>query len=366
MPIVGEQIAQLFETGVAGETFTVYDTLIDGVHTPWVLTIVDEGDGFYSYHYLPDAPGSYSWSAIGSASGRVTINFEVDRLDGVVVTLPAPGSGRVSLNRLVEQVALRSQDLVQAIATRDEVGTLTFTDVNNLIEDHAFYAGMELHLTNGPNLGLLRRIADSAYDTGTLSWEQPIYTPVTLGTTANIYNRAGLGHTYQEYKNAINMVIRELGTNAMTRVTVPLDIPASGSPSVELDGEVIAKVCRVSYTDAAGTTQSFRRNKRHGWWAQNGDSSLTFTGNALGIASSGNSPLLAHGYARATELERGIDTTFIDSEWLVETAAGLLQNANPDNAGNLAPGQYLRNRADAMRGKLATPFDANCVSVGGW
>ena len=212
--------------------------------------------------------------------------------------------------------------------------------------------------------GITRRITDSDYSSGRLSWTLGANAPVLVGERINLYNRSGLGHLYLEYKNAINMCIREIGGNVMARVEVPLaTLPSFTSPAIALDPALIAKVCRFSYLCEIGRV-SLRRNRRNGWWADNGSTTVNFNGNSLGVVANSTPPLIAHGYVRPVELVNGTDATFVDAEWLVETAAGMLQNANPDNAGNLAPGQYLRNRADAMRGKLATPFDANCVSVG--
>ena len=364
MATVGETISEVWETGVVGETFATHMALINGMEAAWEPTFTEIGDGFYTYTLIPEVPGFYSWSGEGSGSGPFTINIEVDPF--AAVTPPTPGTpvGTTTLDRLVEHVALRSMDLIQATATRNEVGLQTFTDVNNLIEDNAFFAGMELHFTTGPNAGLTRRIAYSEYDSGTLSWELPVFAPVLVGTEINIYNRSGLGHLYKEYKNALNMVIREVGGNVMQRIDVEVAVlPDSWQPVITLDPNTISKVCRISYLDCSGVRQSLRRNRHHGWWSDHGSGQVTLTGNAIGIVTSSTPPLKAHGYLKPQELRNGTDATFIDPEWLVETAAGLLQNANPDNAGNLAPGQYLRNRADAMRGKMATPFDANCVSV---
>ena len=186
---------------------------------------------------------------------------------------------------------------------------------------------------------------------------------VSAATEVNLYNRSGLGHTYREYKQALNQVIREVGSNVMQRVEIDCPtLPGSSDPTVILDPTQISKVCRFSYLGPVGRV-SVRRNRQNGWWSDHGTGVVSFTGADLGVVSYSTPPLKAYGYLKAQELRSGSDSTFIDPEWLVETAAGLLQNANPDNAGNLAPGQYLRNRADAMRGKMATPFDANCVSV---
>jgi hypothetical protein len=367
MATVGETISEVFETGVTGETFTPSFVQINGVDAVWDPNITELSGGFYKYSFVPEVPGFYSWSGLGSASGPLTINIEIDPAEaGAAVPPVSPGTpfGHYTLNDLIEHVALRSMDLVQASATSNADDNLTFSDLNNLIEDHAFYAGMEIYFKSGANAGLTRRVADSNYDTGLLSWELGITTPILFGDEINLYNRSGLGHTYREYRQALNMCIREVGGNVMQRVAVDLPLPSWDNPAVSLDPAAIAKVCRISYTDATGARQSLRRNRRNGWWAEHGVGTVTFTGAALGVVSYSTPPLQAHGYARATELLLPTDATFIDAEWLVETAAGLLQNANPDNAGNLAPGQYLRNRADAMRGKMATPFDANCVSVG--
>lgn len=368
MPIVGEVISEVFETGIVGESFALVRSLLDGAPFAWNPQIVEQGNGFYAYTYQADRPGFYSWAGEASASGAISINFEVNPVAEEPVVPPPPPVvigpyGRYSLDGLIEEVALRSMDLVQAVATEDAGDLTSFIDANALIEDNAFFAGMEIHLTSGTNAGQTRRVANSYYDNGQLVWAVPLAVPVVAGDSANLYNRSGLGHLYREYKNAINQVIRELGPNAMRRVDLELlTLPTSTAPSVELDPALIAKVCRFSYQTALGRV-SLRRNKRNGWWADNGATAVTFTGNGLGAVSNSSPPLIAHGYQRAAELVNGDDRTFIDSEWLVETAAGLLQNANPDNAGNLAPGQYLRNRADAMRGKMATSFDANCVSV---
>lgn len=365
MATVGETISEVFDTGATGESFTVEETLIDGSPVGWTPLFAEIGGGIYVYTYTPTVPGHYSWSGFGSQSGTLTINFEVDPVIGVSPATPGLPVGYTTLDQLVEHIALRSMDLIEATATEDATDLKTFTDRNALIEDNAFFAGMEMHIVTGPNAGLRRRIADSSYATGTLSWEQPITTPITLGTEINIYNRSGLGHLYQEYVNAINMVIREVGNNVMQRVAIDVPvIPPSSQPAITLDANTISKVCRISYVDGAGMRSSLRRNRRNGWWSEHGTGTVSFHGNSIGIVTASAPPLQAHGYLKPQELIAGTDATFIDAEWLVETAAGLLQNANPDNAGNLAPGQYLRNRADAMRGKMATPFDANCVSVG--
>jgi len=365
MYVVGELISETFDTGATGETFTTTKSYLDGVELAWEPEFEEVGGGFYLYRYYPEIAGGYAWSGTGSKSGSFNINFDVDVAGEVTPAPPEPAlAGTTALIDLVEAVALRSLDLLQPQATATSEGPTTFTDVNHLVEDNAFFAGMELYIKDGLNAGLTRRVASSDYLSGTLSWVQPLPVAIAEGTKADLFNRAGLGHTYQEYVRAINMVIVELANNAMRRVQVqPTTLPTSSTPYVDVDGDQISKVCSVSYQDMTGAIQHLRRNKQNGWWAQNGDGAIQFTGNGLGVISSLTTPITLHGYQKASQLVLPSDRTFIDPEWLAETAAGLLQNANPDNAGNLAPGQYLRNRADAMRGKMATPFDANCVSV---
>jgi hypothetical protein len=361
---VNEIISEVFETGVVGETFTTVASYRDGISLSWQPSFSEVGSGFYLYQFIPNQPGSWAWSGQGSLSGPLTINFEVDPTSTAPPPLEALG-GTTSLAELVEAVALRSLDLIQTEATEERADFQSWVDVNNLIEDNAFFAGMELYIKTGANAGLTRRIANSDYASGTLSWEQPVPATILAGDEANLYNRAGLGHTYREYAQAINMVIRELANNAMRRVTLPATtIPTYDQPGLPLDASQLSKVCSVSYLGADGMIRHLRRNKQHGWWAQNGDTMLQFTGNGLGIVANLTTPVTLYGYLKAAPLLSPSDRTFVDPEWLAETAAGVLQNANPDNAGNLAPGQYLRNRADAMRGKMATPYDANCVSVG--
>jgi hypothetical protein len=362
--VVGETVAETFETGALGESFSTTAAFINGIAAVWSPSFSEIGSGLYLYTHIPTQVGSYSWSGAGSLSGPLTINFEVDAAE--VITPPVPGTpiGTVTLDQLVEHIALRSFDLIQATATADAGGNNSFTDVNALVEDNAFFAGMEMHVTSGPNAGQTRRIADSDYISGTLSWELALPFPITVGTNINIYNRSGMGHLYREYKQAINMVIREIAGNSMQRNAYDhASLPTFSAPSLVIDTSKLSKVCSVSYIDATGARRSLRRNRKNGWWSSNGEGTIWFTGNGLGVVANLTAPVRLHGYLKAQQLSNGSDATFIDAEWLSETAAGLLQNANPDNAGNLAPGQYLRNRADAMRGKLATPFDANCVST---
>jgi len=364
MASVGETISEVFETGTAGESFSTTSAFIDNIPSGWVPSFTDVGGGFYVYSFVPIVSGFYSWAGSGSVSGPFTINFEVDPPEETSPVLPGTPIGTTTLDQLVEHVALRMMDLVQATATGDSSDFKSFTDVNTLVEDNSFFAGMEIHFTSGPNAGITRRIADSDYVSGTLSWEQDIIAPVTAGTTVNIYNRSGLGRLYREYKNTINMVIREISSNSMQRNSYEVsDAVSFTSPSLAVDISKLSKVCSVSYLDLTGQRRHIRRNRRNGWWSNNGEGTIWFMGGALGIAASLTTFVTLHGYLKAQQLSAGSDATFIDPEWIAETAAGLLQNANPDNAGNLAPGQYLRNRADAMRGKMATPFDANCVST---
>src|SRR5262245_58675090 len=190
--LVNELISEVFETGATGETFTTAASYKDGVPFVWAPTFSEVGMGFYLYVYTPDTAGSWSWSGTGSSSGPLTINFDVDTPSGEPTPEPTPTGDQsgTTLIELVEAVALRSLDLLQPTATTT-TDVYSLIDTNTLIEDNAFFAGMEVYFKTGLNVGLTRRIANSDYTSGRISWEQPLPHIVTSSTQVDLFNRAG-------------------------------------------------------------------------------------------------------------------------------------------------------------------------------
>jgi hypothetical protein len=354
---LGETVSETF-IGSIGETITWSSSYINGVPAFWEPVFVDLANGFWHYSYTPGVAGFYEWAGNGSSSGPVAINFDVE--GAPVVAPPTGGTGAATLASLVREVAQRSQDLIMGVTTDTGSDLKTMTDVLNLTEDHHFFEGMELYFTSGANQGSLHRVIDSDGDLAVLTFVPDVGIPVSAGTSYELYNRRGNGHRRWEYIQAINNAIREGGSNAAKRIVVDVPTVVTSTTPYLVVPDGIGWVCRVLYQDWNGQWQELRRNSRNGWsYDHNGI--ITLNGGGLAVADS--RLLRLRGYVSHSTLTLDTDATDLDVEWIVETAAGILQNSNPDNYGNMAPGQYMRNRADAIRGKLATVMDSGCVKV---
>jgi hypothetical protein len=360
---IGETVQESF-IGTAGETYVRTSSFINGVAVEWEPNFIDLTGGFWRYTYTPIVEGSYEWTGNGSVSGGITINFDVDPPPQSIPSAPNTLGSGATLDNLIDAVALRSMDLVYTTATHESTDLLTFRDNNSLIDDNQMYAGSEIYFISGANAGLTRRITASDYSTGVLSWSNPVISPMEVGDSAKLYNRRGIGNLRINYKNVINMAIRELKGNAMAR-SVYISPGAIGSlnPILPVGPENLARICSVVYYDFNSTPRTLRRNKVNGWNYDRNTGNIVFKGQAVPLVANSSAPVEIHGWIAPAELVNPTDQTFVDPEWIAETAAGILQNANLYNAGNLAPGQYMRNRADAIRGKMATSFDANCVNT---
>jgi hypothetical protein len=270
----------------------------------------------------------------------------------------------ITLDQLIHDTAAASNDLVEATATANAADLLTFTSEFALLEDDGHFRGCEAYFLDGANAGLSRRVYGSDYETATITVRPALAAPVTVGQRVELYNFRNGGLQRLQYKNIINRLIREASSNFADQVTVPLVGLYGGAQYVVVPAG-IDSVCRVQYYDPTYSNwidlKRAVRPGRRGWFAVKETDSIGFDyGSQLMLTGMG---LQFIGYKRPTALVNGTDTTNIDPEWLVESAAGLAYLTNPVNYNNLAPGQYARNRADQLRAKMSLLPMANCVDI---
>lgn len=97
---VGDTISESFYTGQTGETFTRSYSYIAGSATTFNPTFTELGDGWYRYSYAPALVGIYEWVGTGSASGAITINFDVDEAADQTGSGVAAGAPTAATSRL--------------------------------------------------------------------------------------------------------------------------------------------------------------------------------------------------------------------------------------------------------------------------
>ena len=273
----------------------------------------------------------------------------------------------ITLAELIRDVANAHQDL--KMATADRVGSVsadsaTFSSTMDLLEEDDYYRGAEVYFTSGLNTGQTRRIYGSDYETQTITIIPTLVNVPQVGDTIEIYNRRGFGRTRGEYKQVINRAIREATGNYMEPIYAePGDLDGTGY--VELPADFVS-ICGISYWD--NTLESFVAIKRavkpgrNGWWVHPGTDRLLVLSDYWREGTRDLAYAL-HGFKNPDQLTTDASTTDLDPEWLVETAGGIIQMSNRNNDQNLAPGQYMRNRADAVRSKMVTTQQPNCVRI---
>jgi hypothetical protein len=264
-------------------------------------------------------------------------------------------------------VANAHQDLKEA--TADRTGSIgadvaTFSSTADLLEEDGFFRGTEVYFSTGANVGLTRRVYDSDYETQTITIIPTLPFAPQIGDHIEIYNQRGFGRRRSEYKSIINRVIREASGNFTIPAVLSSGLLFTGDNTVAI-GEGLDVVCGIEYWDA--TSAQFIAIKRAvkpgrlGWWKVPGSRFLGLSEDlATGLTGY---EYAIRGFVDPTELVNDTDATSIDPEWLVESAAGIIQMSNRGNDQNLAPGQYMRNRADAVRAKMVTTQQPNCVRL---
>lgn len=307
--------------------------------------------------------GWYTWLlTMTDASGKTS---KVDRGEFQVQPLgPGTVGQGVTLRQLIQDVASVGRDYMAGEVTTAS-GTLnTVIDSMRLIYDSEYFRGTELTFTSGKNEGVTRRVTGSDMMSGTLQITPNLPYQAEVGDTFDLVNFRGIGHTRNEYINAINSLIRRLGDNALEpvnlflRSTISYDSPRQRVP------EALTMVCAVEFLDYDGQWNRVKKAVRPdsaGWWIDLGSLEISF--------SPAWADLLVGKTVRITGMQEPktmtseSDRTSVDAEWLIESAAGILQTGNPANAGNLAPGQWMANRADAVRVKAITIPGPNCVRI---
>lgn len=353
------------ETGITGRVSTDFQVievyLLPNASTYFAPTLIEIGNGEYAVSFVPTVTGYVSMHIKYDQAGierEFLGSFHV--VDDVTVgPLIGTQAGGVTLANLIRSTALRANDLIDTSASETRADLNTWKDDLNLNEDDNYFEGMELYITSGSSIGSTHRVIGSS--DGVLTFTPPLSTPIQIGTTGELYNRRGVGFRRQEYKNVINMCIREGGSNAYNRTTQAVATMVDGTNPTFTVPANMSHICKVQYQDAFGDWHDIRRNPHNGWSYDRGNLLVWLHGGSLSIAT--NKALKVKGYAPNAELVNDSDRTGVDAEWLTQTAAWILQNSNPENAGNLAPGQFLSNRADALRGKMVTVMDAGCVKV---
>lgn len=307
--------------------------------------------------------GWYTWLlTITDVTGKTD---PVDRGEFRLAALgPAPVGQGVTLRQLIQDVATVGRDYIAGEVTAATGNLNTVVDSMRLIYDSEYFRGCELTFTSGRNEGVSRRVTGSDMMSGTLQITPNLPYEAEVGDTFDLVNFRGIGHTRQEYINTINSLIRRLGDNALEpvnlflRSTISYDSPRQRVP------EALTMVCAVEFLDYDGQWNRVRKATRPdqaGWWIDLGSLEISFSpawadvlvGKTVRITGMQEPPTLKH----------EDDRTNIDAEWLIESAAGILQTGNPANAGNLAPGQWMANRADAVRVKAITIPGPNCVRI---
>ena len=209
-----------------------------------------------------------------------------------------------------------------------------------------------------------RRIFGSDLETFTITVYPGFPSPIQTGDTGEIYNRRQNGYRRSEYKAMINSAIQNIASNA-PQPDEELIIPIYDANNPLVLVTSLDWVCKVQYLDYDGEWKDVRpyspQSFGYGWHALRQEQTITI-GPEWSSYLNGKSIKLI-GYKESGMLVADSDTTSLDPEWIKEIVRGEMQTANPDNAGNIGPGQWRSSRADAIRAKGATLLQANCKKV---
>lgn len=271
-----------------------------------------------------------------------------------------------TLANLIRSIAQNSSDWIGGAATVNTGNTQVIQDDLAFVEDNSYFRGCEIYFTSGANIGLTRRIDDSSRSTRQITVVPNLVAPVGVGDQYDITNFRGIGHRRSEYKGVINSLIRQLGDGSLYQVSVPIspNTVTWNTPIIAIPAG-ITHVCHVEYLDSGRwkrVPRTTRPDSSRGFFIQGG-ASPTISFDPYWADSLVGSTVRLQGWNRYTELVLDSDTTDVDEEWLIEEASGILQIGMMGNQGNIGPGQYMRNRGDAVRGKAMTIIGPGCVKV---
>lgn len=305
--------------------------------------------------------GWYTWVlTITDATGKTST---VDRGQFQVAEIgPGEVARGTTLRNLIQDVAMNGRDYMNATVTTASGNMSTIIDSQNLIYDGEYFRGCDVTFTSGRNEGVTRRVTGSSFS-GTLQLSPNLPYAAQVGDTFDIVNFRGVGHRRAEYKTAINSVIRRLGDNALEPMNVALKSTLSMDNPRQRVPENVVMICGVEVLSEGQWNRVRKANRPDsaGWWIDRGSMEISFSP-AWADMLLGKSVRIT-GMKLPGQLDRESDRTLVDPEWIIESASGNLQIGNPSNAGNLAPGQYLANRADSVRAKAITIPEPNCVRI---
>lgn len=269
-----------------------------------------------------------------------------------------------TLVQLIHDLADSSMDLVQATADANAADNTTFASSADLLEEDDYYRGSEAYFLDGTNAGVTRRVIGSDFETQTITVIPALPAAILIGDRVELYNVSDGGRQRKNYRDIINRVIRDVSGNYMEPATVDLVGVYGGAQLIPVPTG-INTVCQVSYYDTVLAEWFIVKRAggpgKRGWWPVREDASIGLSDDWM-LALNGIQ-LRFRGLKEPSQLVLDSDTTSIDHEFIIETAAGRSHFSNPDNYQNLGPGQYAMNRADAIRGKMATVPMANCARI---
>lgn len=354
--MVGETALGNFTLVTAGQSFTTDTSYINGVAVAWSPIFGDLLLGDYSTTVTFDVPGTWVWDGHSSDGTNLHYSYTV-----LTVAESLGADEGVSLYQLIHDVADGSQDLTEATASSDSADLLTFTSVQDLLDEDDYWRGGEAYFLDGDNAGTHRRVLGSDYETQTITVTPALPASILSGDRVELYNKRDGGLRRIKYKSLINRAIRDISGNFMVKSEVT-ESSYDGSILLPVD---LDSVCRVYYFDTS--SESWRDIKRatrpgaKGWWPDRGANSIGMSDYwATGLT---NYDLKIVGYTTPSALVYDTDRTNVDPEWIVETCIGMAQMSNPGNYQNLGPGQYFRNRGDSIRSKAVMVTESNCARI---
>jgi hypothetical protein len=271
--------------------------------------------------------------------------------------------GGVTLRQLIQDIAFNRDDLVQGSVTENTGVLNSVRDEITLVEDADYFRGAEIYFTSGLNEGYLGRVIGSDYGSQTLSIFPDLPFAADVGDTFDLTNFRGIGTRRNQYKRTINSLIRRLGDSSLQPMQIVLPEYINwANPSQPVPGS-FSHICEVEYFQS-GIWKRVKRARRPddaGWYVDPSSLTISFSPDWAGRLDT--YAIRVQGMAPPEPLDEEQDETTVDAEWLIEQASGILQIGNAGNLGNIGPGQYLNNRADAIRAKVITIPNANCMRI---
>lgn len=280
--VLGETVAESFDVGTTGQTFTRTASYINGSSSVFVPTFTEISDGFYRYSYTPAVAGSFEWVGTSTNGTPVTINFDVEAT-GVTVVVAASASGAATHTRaeLRRRIAERFEDYEPLVATANGT-TSTIVDTYHVNDATRHWNGRDVICTSGTNNGLRRRVTATVSSTGTLTLSSPVLTAATAANdTFDTFNVQGRGFAAERYDRAINNAIADAWP------TGGIEIEATIVAAFDADtGEItlpatVAEVWALEAQDSSGRWYQVPKAGSFGgdgWWADKSQGELRLYG----------------------------------------------------------------------------------------